>query len=272
MAGAPTRAGNPPQVAGPGEDTGWRSRRPTPRSSSGSGRSAIRPRCSSAATSPSWPVAEETGLQVVPCTGIYTYDHLPPFFVSRNPDQIADMFVADIEEGIQGTDIKAAFIKCAADEPGVNENVEKVHRAAARPTCAPARRSWPTPVRPATPRPRQIEIFEEEGVDLARVQIAHCGDSPDADYIERLMQKGVYVGLDRYGLEMYLPYDQRQATALALLERGYAERLFLSADSCATIDWFPPEVIEQLVAAGAAKDWTIRIVPERVIPDFVRPA
>ena len=52
-------------------------------------------------------VSEETGLQVVPCTGIYTYDHLPPFFVSRDADQIADLFVADIEQGIQGTEIKA---------------------------------------------------------------------------------------------------------------------------------------------------------------------
>ena len=47
-------------------------------------------------------VAAETGLQVVPCTGIYTYDHLPTFFVSRSPDQIADMFVADIEREFRG--------------------------------------------------------------------------------------------------------------------------------------------------------------------------
>ena len=213
-------------------------------------------------------VAEQTGLQVIPCTGIYTYDHLPPFFVSRTPEQIADMFVADIEQGIQGTDIKAAFIKCAADEPGVNENVEKVHRAAAK---AHVRTGVPIMAhsRPASDTaPRQIEIFEEEGVDLSRVQIAHCGDSPDADYIARLIEKGVWVGLDRYGLEMYLPYDQRQAATLALLERGYADRVFLSADSCATIDWFPFEVIEQLIAAGAAKDWDIRIVCTRVIPDL----
>ena len=98
--------------------------------------------------------------------------------------------------------------------------------------------------------PRQIEIFAEEGVDLSKVQIAHCGDSPDADYIESLIDKGVWVGLDRYGLEMYLPYDQRQAATLALLERGYADRVFLSADSCASIDWFPAETIEQLIAAG----------------------
>ena len=83
-----------------------------------------------------------------------------------------------------------------------------------------------------------------------------------------MLETGVWIGLDRYGLEMYLPYEQRQATTLALLERGYADRLFLSADSCGTIDWFPQAVIEQMLAAGAAKDWDIRIVHQRVIPDL----
>src|SRR5690242_12714693 len=108
-------------------------------------------------------VSEETGLQVIPCTGIYTYDHLPQFFVNRDPDQIADLFVHDIEEGIQGTDIRAAFIKCAADEPGVNENIEKVHRAAAR---ASVRTGAPIMAhsRPASNTgPRQVEIFIEAG-------------------------------------------------------------------------------------------------------------
>ena len=55
-------------------------------------------------------VSEKTGIQIVPCTGIYTYDHLPPFFVSREPETIADLFCADIEQGIQGTENKAAFM------------------------------------------------------------------------------------------------------------------------------------------------------------------
>ena len=214
-------------------------------------------------------VSEEAGLQVVPCTGIYTYDHLPQFFMNRDPDQIAEFFISDIEQGIQGTDIKAAFIKCAADEPGVSENIEKVHRAVAR---ASVKTGAPIMAhsRPASNTgPRQVEIFEEEGVDLSKVQIAHCGDTDDLDYIERLLEKGVWVGLDRYGLDLFLPYDKRQATAKELIiERGYAERIFLSADSVATSDWFPPNVIEQLIAAGAAKDWTIRIVPERVLPEL----
>jgi phosphotriesterase-related protein len=211
-------------------------------------------------------VSEQTGLQVVACTGIYTYDHLPPFFISRNADQIAEIFAGDIERGIQGTEIKAAFIKCAADEPGVTENIEKIHRAAAR---ASLRTGAPIMAhsRPLSDTAtRQIEILLEEGVDPAKIQIAHTGDTDDIDYIERILETGVWIGLDRYGLEMYLPYERRQATTLALLERGYADRIFLSADSCATIDWFPAEAIAAMLSAGMAIDWDIRIVHQKVIP------
>src|SRR5437879_3914034 len=61
-------------------------------------------------------VADETGVRIVACTGIYSYDYLPHYFENRDVDAMADHFVADIEDGIQGTDIKAAFLKCAADE------------------------------------------------------------------------------------------------------------------------------------------------------------
>ena len=77
-------------------------------------------------------VADESGLNVIQATGIYTYNHLPQVLANRSEDQLAEIFVHEIENGIQGTGIKAAFIKCAADEPGVTPNVEKVHRAAAR--------------------------------------------------------------------------------------------------------------------------------------------
>src|SRR3954470_11494472 len=118
-------------------------------------------------------IAEESGLNIVACTGIYTYDHLPHYFQNRDADAMADLFVHDIEQGIQGTYVKAAFIKCAADEPGVTENIEKVHRAAAR---ASLRTGKPIMAhsRPASSTGLdQMRILTEEGVDPAKVQIAH---------------------------------------------------------------------------------------------------
>jgi phosphotriesterase-related protein len=213
-------------------------------------------------------IADDTGLQIVVCTGIYTYEHLPQFLLNRDADAIAELFVHDIEQGIQGTDIKAAFIKCAADEPGVTDNIEKVHRAAAR---ASMRTGAPIMAhsRPASNTgPRQVEIFLEEGVAPEKIQIAHTGDTDDLDYIEGLLDKGVYIGLDRYGLDVFLPTEKRNATVLALLERGHVERMFLSQDYAVAIDWYPPEVMEQLATAGLADNWSMTYLFESVIPEL----
>jgi phosphotriesterase-related protein len=211
-------------------------------------------------------IAEESGLQIVPSTGIYTYDALPHYLQNRDSDFIASCFVHDIEEGIQGTEIKAAFLKCAADEAGVNENIEKIHRAAARAsvqTGAPIMAHS----RPASNTgPRQVEIFLEEGVAPEKVQIAHTGDTDDLDYIEKLLDAGVYIGMDRFGLDIFLPGEKRNATVTELLKRGYAERMFLSQDAVVGFDWFPPEVIEQMLEAGLAKNWTMTKIFEEDIP------
>ena len=115
--------------------------------------------------------------------------------------------------------------------------------------------------------PEQMRIFAEEGVDPAKVQIAHTGDTDDLDYIERLLETGCWIGLDRYGLDIFLPTDRRNATTLALLERGYADRMFLSQDYCSTIDWFPLE-IQQYLKDNEVPDWSMTFLFERVIPEL----
>lgn len=211
-------------------------------------------------------VADEAGVRIVACTGIYSYDYLPHYFENRDIDVMADHFVEDIEIGCQGTDIRAAFLKCAADASGVTEHVEKIHRACARASVQTGAPIMAHSMPAVGTGPRQVEIFREEGVDMARVQIAHCGDTDDVDYIQGLIDSGVYVGLDRYGLEMYLPIDKRNATAAELLRRGHAERLMISQDFCATIDWFPPEAAEVFEGQGAIRNWSMTLVFDEVVP------
>src|SRR5262245_44175323 len=212
-------------------------------------------------------VADESGLQIVLATGVYTYDHLPQPLLNRTEDQIAEIFVHEIENGIQGTGIKPAFIKCAADEPGVTPNVEKVHRAAAR-----ASKQTGKPImahsRPASGTGlEQMRVFTEEGVDPAKVQIAHTGDTDDLDYIGRLLDTGCWIGMDRYGLDLFLPLEQRNATVLTLLEQGHADRMFLSQDYCSSLDWFPIEVQEYL-RANEVPQWSMTLLFDSVIPEL----
>ena len=211
-------------------------------------------------------VADETGVRVVACTGIYSYDYLPHYFANRDIDAMAEHFVADLTRGVQGTDIKAAFLKCAADAAGLTENVEKIHRAVARASVQTGAPIMAHSMPAVATGPRQVDIFEEEGVDLARVQIAHCGDTDDVDYIEGLLARGIYAGLDRYGLELFLGIEERNATAAELLRRGHAERLTISQDYCATIDWYEPESRPAAEAQGAIRNWSMTLVFDEVVP------
>jgi phosphotriesterase-related protein len=212
-------------------------------------------------------VADESGLNIVLATGVYTYDYLPQVLANRDEDAIAELFVHEIENGIQGTGIKAAFIKCAADAPGVTPNVEKIHRAAAR-----ASKQTGRPImahsRPASGTGlKQMRIFEEEGVNPEKVQVAHTGDTDDLDHIERLLDTGCWIGMDRYGLDIFLPTDRRNETVLALLESGRADRMFLSQDYCSTIDWFPLEVQAHL-KANEVPNWSMTFLFDEVIPEL----
>jgi len=207
-------------------------------------------------------VAAETGAQLVLCTGIYGqhYRTIPHYFQGRDEDHMADVFVHDIEEGIQGTGVKAAFLKVAADEPGITPDVEKTHRAAAR-----ASRRTDRPImahsRPASRTGlEQMRIFLDEGVEPHKVQIAHTGDTDDLDYIEELLAMGPWIGMDRFGIEIYLPDDRRVATVVELCNRGHHERMMLSQDACGTIDWFPEEVVQQMLP-----DWTFTHLFEHIL-------
>lgn len=206
-------------------------------------------------------VAGDLPLNVVVATGLYTYDEVPHHFASRDADYMAELFVHDITAGIQGTNVKAAILKVATDQKGVTQGVEKVLRAVAR-----AHRKTGAPIsthtHPATKRGlEQQKIFDEEGVDLSRVVIGHSGDSEDLGYLEELMKHGSSIGMDRFGIDMYLTSEKRVAVIAELCKRGYANRMVLAHDASCYMDWFPWEALGK-----AAPRWHFRHISDDVVP------
>ena len=206
-------------------------------------------------------IAKAAGIQVIVATGLYTYDALPHYFESRDANVMADLFVQDIEEGVQGTDIRAGILKCATDEQGVTTGVEKVLRAVAR-----AHRRTGTPISTHTHAASrqglaQQDIFEQEGVDLGRVVIGHSGDTEDIAYLEKLIGRGSYIGMDRFGLEQLLPTEKRVGVIAELCRRGHAGKMVLSHDTSCHIDWFDPALIRQ-----AVPKWNFLHIADEVVP------
>jgi phosphotriesterase-related protein len=199
-------------------------------------------------------VAERTDLQIVVATGVYTYNDVPMYFhftgpgtALDGPEPMVDLFVRDITEGIAGTGVKAAILKCATDEPGITPGVDRVLRAVAR-----AHRLTGVPITTHTHAHtrrglEQQRVFAEEGVDLSRVIIGHSGDSTDLDYLEELVAAGSYLGMDRFGLENILSFDERVDTVARMCERGHADKMVLAHDASCFIDWLPEEALPLIV-------------------------
>lgn len=171
-----------------------------------------------------------TGVNIIAATGIWR--DIPRALWTRSPDEVAALFVREIEQGIEGTGIKAGIIKVANDAEGVTREGEIILRAAARAARQTGVRISTHSYAPGKVGEQQVAIFEDEGFDLNRVYIGHSNDSTDLDYLQGLVRKGVWLGLDRHQTSAPIgpDWEGRAATLASLIQAGHGDRLMVSHD------------------------------------------
>jgi phosphotriesterase-related protein len=177
-------------------------------------------------------VSERTGLHVIMGTGWYRQPYYPESIDRTPTDSLAARMIAELVEGVDGTDVRAGIIgEVGAHGSYVTAQEERVLRAAAR-----AHRATGAPITThASMYPvglAQLAILEDEGANLSRVIIGHCDTYLDREYHLAILRKGAYVQFDTIG-RVHMNPDERRAHALvALLRLGWVERLLLSSDRC----------------------------------------
>jgi phosphotriesterase-related protein len=192
-------------------------------------------------------VAQRSPVNIVAATGLYVLNEIPRYFRLRGPgalvvedEPLVDMFVHDIVSGIEGIGVRAAMLKCAIDRDGMTTDVERVLRAVGR-----AQRMTGAPVTVHTHARKRtgldaLAVLVDEGVDPSRVILGHSGDTDDMDYLDQLLQAGANLGMDRFGLDVFLPVERRVAAVAKLCADGWAHRLILSHDAQCHNDSAPP--------------------------------
>jgi len=175
-------------------------------------------------------MSSRTGINIVAATGIWR--DIPRALWNRTPDEIAGLFVREIEQGIEATGIRAGIIKVANDAEGVTREGEIILRAAARAALQTGVRISTHSYAPGRVGEQQVAIFEAEGVDLNRVYIGHSNDSTDLEYLLGLVRRGVWLGFDRHGSAAPIGPDGegRAQTLAALIKAGGGDRVMVSHD------------------------------------------
>ena len=182
--------------------------------------------------------AEATGLNIVMGAGWYRTAYYPAEarIDRRTVDDLADELVAEFDEGVAGTGIQPGIIgEIGTDKPWLTGQEERVHRAAAR----AARRTGMAITTHAVMSPvglAQLSVFEEEGVDPARVVIGHADSYPLLDHYLEIVRRGANLEFDFLGMS-FTPIERHGEGRIVeilgeLVGRGHADRILLSQDVC----------------------------------------
>ena len=189
---------------------------------------------------PAWLVdlAQASGLHLVMGCGWYRGAYYPAdaLIDRRSVDDLADELVREATLGVEESGVRPGIIgEIGTDKPWLSAQEERVHRAAAR----AARRTGLAITTHAVLSPvglAQLQIFEEEGADPARVVIGHADSYPVLEHYLAIVERGASVEFDFLGMA-FTPTERHGEERVVellceLLARGHGDRILLSQDVC----------------------------------------
>jgi predicted metal-dependent phosphotriesterase family hydrolase len=177
-----------------------------------------------------------SGVHIVVPTGFWAAAGMYSYFAAKDVDYLADLFVAELTQGIGQTGITAGHIKV-----GIGDSVSKqdvlLHRAAAR----AAKRTGAVVTSHCAWRALEVlDVLMEEGLDPSRIIVSHCshGLAIDPGRDKKLAAMGAWISYDSFtvtnswAVTHYAHPDEERADVVRqLIEAGFIDRMLLSSDN-----------------------------------------
>jgi phosphotriesterase-related protein len=153
-------------------------------------------------------LSRRTGVHIVAATGLHHERFYSPshWSLRASEDELADLFVADLEEGIDERDyggpivrrtpIRAGIVKVAGSEGGPSERDRPIFQAAA---LAHARMGTAiqTHCEAGTGAIDQLRLLADAGVAPARISLSHVDKVVDRGYHRELFASGAFAVYDQ---------------------------------------------------------------------------
>lgn len=174
-------------------------------------------------------ISDITGLNIVCSTGFYLSEYHPDKLNDMTKEEIADIYIKDLMEGIDNTGIKAGLIgEIASNKTAFIGNEKKILEAAGIASVKTG-----SAVSTHTGKFTAMETIDtllNEGVNPDQVIIGHQDLIDDTNYHVSLLQRGINIGFDTCGKSAYVKDEVRAQNIMKLIEKGYGDHIVLSND------------------------------------------
>jgi len=179
-------------------------------------------------------LADVSSIHIIAPTGVYRDAFIPSSLREVSEAALSDLWSQELTKGIEGTSIRAGFIKLAMSDDGPTmaeiRNLKAAAQASQMTGAVIASHTIGGKV-----AGKEMDVLQDAGLDLRRFVWVHAQTEPDRSLLAEAAQRGAYVELDSVGA----PYQSQKElleTTVALIEAGYADHLLLSHDA----GWYNP--------------------------------
>jgi len=188
-------------------------------------------------------ISRNTGVHIVAGCGFYIQVGHPAEIRDLSAQEIARRLVKEVEEGIEGTGIRAGIIGEVGVSSPMHPDEEKVLRGAVQ---AHLQTGAPLSIHQHGGNEiKQIhQILQQEGVSPQGVILSHMG-SAGHELRWWAAGQGYYIEIDCFGNEYYLDAlagvivrdPERVKTVKELIEKGYLRQILISNDVALKMLW-----------------------------------
>jgi phosphotriesterase-related protein len=179
-------------------------------------------------------LAEATSIQIIVPTGVYREAFIPDSLRDVSEDDLADLWTEELTEGIEGTSIRAGFIKLAMSDDGPTpleiRNLKAAVKASQRTGAVIGSHTIG-----GTVAKKEMDVLEEAGLDLHRFIWIHAQTESNVSVLEEAARRGAYVELDSVGAP-HQSQPELLDVVVTLIQAGYLDQLLLSHDA----GWYSP--------------------------------
>ena len=209
-------------------------------------------------------VAQRAEINIIASSGFYYQEE--PWLAFREEEQLFDLLMEECTNGISGTDSRPGILKAGVGHAGVTPLLHKVLSATgrvAKETGLPLFCHHDPSIRSGG---EILDLLASCGVPAHRVILGHSGDTTDLAYLEEMLQRGCYLGMDRFGFcDRDLGLEPRCDVIAALCASGWADKLLLSHDLATYLAfWASWETTKNSDWLNLEEDFTV--IHRRVLP------
>lgn len=172
-------------------------------------------------------LSEATGVAIVTNTGLYKEPFLPEYAFAEPAEALADRWMAEWADGIEGTDIRPGFIKIALNPGPLIPIQRKIVQAAAL-----AHRTTGLTIAAHSGSGiatlEAIDVLQSMGVEPGRFIFVHADSEPDRNLHNEAAKRGAWVEYDAIG---YRPISEHVELIRWAAECGLLDHLLISQDA-----------------------------------------